>query len=834
MKPSLQKLQKFFKLESERGYDDRAVVGGLERIIDTWESDARAEDLPEDLIQAVIARLRDYSRLSSSSRQEALQGLWQRIQRAMGDEQPVQPEPERYESTQITPEETTPTEADQISPLPEPAPTASESDEHRSKEDSAKSKPEEPPAALNSPVTVLHGVGVRHGETLKRLGMTTLGDMLYYFPRRYDDYSQLKPIKRLNYGDEVTVIGTIQNVTKRSLRNKRMTITEAVLSDGSDALLLTWFNQPWIEQRLRKGTQIVVSGKVDQYLGRKVMNNPETEPLEQQNLHTNRIIPIYPLTAKITQRWLRRLMHQVVSYWAGRVSDALPISLRRAAELVDLSDAVLQIHFPDSWEQLEAARYRLAFEEVFLLQLGLLQQKQNWQNRSARRFEASEQWLREQQAYLPFELTSAQKQAVDDLIGDLASGRPMNRLLEGDVGSGKTVVAALAIALVVHHGAQAALMAPTSILAEQHYRSLRKLLVDSGKVVSDNEIKLLIGATPESEKRSIREGLANGTIKVLIGTHALIEEPVVFSDLQLAIVDEQHRFGVQQRAALRNKGDNPHLLVMTATPIPRSLALCVYGDLDLTVMDEMPPGRQDISTHILNPTIRERAYSLIRKEVELGRQAFIIYPLVEEGDNSNANGKAAVEEHQRLQDEIFPDFKLGLLHGRLKPDEKDLVMTRFRDGEYQVIVSTSVVEVGVDIPNATVMLIEGANRFGLAQLHQFRGRVGRGQDKAYCLLIPDTRDAFENERLKAMEKTNDGFVLANIDLELRGPGDFLGTRQSGFAELRMANLADVHLIEKARSAAKTIFEHDPELSLPEHSQLLTALKHFWKLGGDIS
>jgi ATP-dependent DNA helicase RecG len=834
MKPSLQKLQKFFKLESERGYDDRAVVGGLVRIIDTWESDARADSLPEELIEAVKVRLRDYNRLSPNSRQESLQGLWQRIQRILEDEGQPEHRKEISESIEIPAEEPTPHEQDQPPSVTAPERKSSEEIEPRVKEEIAEVQVVEEPAALKSPVTVLSGVGPRHGETLKRLGMTTLGDMLYYFPRRYDDYSKLKSIRRLIYGEEVTVIGTIQNVSKRSLRNRRMTITEAVLSDGTDSLQLTWFNQPWIEQRLRKGTQIVVSGKVDQYLGRKVMNNPETEPLEQQNLHTNRIIPIYPLTAKITQRWLRRLMHQVVSYWAPRVTDALPISLRRAADLLELPDALMQIHFPDSWEQLEAARYRLALEEVFLLQLGLLQQKRKWQNRNARVFNVSDQWLTEQLSHLPFELTSAQKHAIKDLLSDLSSGQPMNRLLEGDVGSGKTVVAALAIALVVHHAAQAALMAPTSILAEQHYRSLRKLLVESAGVVSEKEIKLMIGATPESEKRAIRQGLENGAIKVLIGTHALIEEPVTFSDLQLAIVDEQHRFGVEQRADLRNKGDNPHLLVMTATPIPRSLALCVYGDLDLTIMDEMPPGRQEISTHILTPTIRERAYSLIRKEVERGHQAFIIYPLVEEGDNANANGKAAVEEQQRLQNEIFPDFKLGLLHGRLKPDEKDLVMTRFRDGEDQILVSTSVVEVGVDIPNATVMLIEGANRFGLAQLHQFRGRVGRGQDRAYCLLIPDTHDALENERLKAMGKTNDGFVLANIDLELRGPGDFLGTRQSGFAELRMANLADVHLIEKARSAAKTIFEHDPELSIPEHKHLSIALKRFWKEGGDIS
>lgn len=834
MKPSLQKLQKFFKLEAERGYDDRAVVGGLERTIDTWENEARADNLPEDLIQAVIARLRDYNRLSEISRQETLQGLWQRIQRVM-DIQDVPYPSQKSKDKATSSADSSPPPAQKQIPSPNlQTKNQPESGQVQEEKSAAGEQKKIHPEALDSPVTVLQGVGVRHGETLKRLGMETLGDMLYYFPRRYEDYSQLKPINHLVYGEVVTIIGTIQNVTNRTLSNKRGNLTEAVLSDGTASLRVTWFNQPWIGQRLRSGTQLVLSGKIDQYLGRKVMNNPEMEPLEQQNLHTNRIVPIFPLTAKITQRWLRRLMHQVVTYWAPNVQEPLPIHLRRAADLMDLPNALLQTHFPDSWKQLNAARYRLAFEEVFFLQLGLLQQKSDWQKLTARVFSSPPQWIHEQDATLPFKLTSAQVRAINDICSDLASGSPMNRLLQGDVGSGKTVIAALAMTLVTQQGCQTALMAPTSILAEQHFRSLRTLLVDDKQLIEETEIRLMIGATPEGEKRTIREELASGKTKVLIGTHALIEEPVVFSDLQLAIIDEQHRFGVAQRAALRQKGDNPHLLVMTATPIPRSLALCVYGDLDLTVMDEMPPGRQEISTYVLTPITRERAYSLIRREVERGRQAFIIYPLVEEGEKIYLNGKAAVEEHERLQTEIFPDFKLGLLHGRMKPDEKDQVMARFRDGDYQVVVSTSVVEVGVDIPNATVMLVEGANRFGLSQLHQLRGRVGRGQDKAYCLLIPDAEDATENERLAAMVETNDGFILAELDLKQRGPGDFLGTRQSGFAELRMANLADVVLIEKARLAAKTIFENDPNLTLPEHQLLITAMKRFWRAEGDIS
>jgi len=379
-------------------------------------------------------------------------------------------------------------------------------------------------------------------------------------------------------------------------------------------------------------------------------------------------------------------------------------------------------------------------------------------------------------------------------------------------------------------------MAPTSILAEQHYASLKRLLAnpeDAEALLKEEEIRLLIGDTPASERAEILAGLADGSIKLVIGTHALIEDPVIFKDLQIVIVDEQHRFGVAQRAALREKGENPHLLVMTATPIPRSLALTIYGDLDISVMDEMPSGRQPVSTHIIYPLERERVYSLIRAQVKEGHQAFVIYPLVEQGDNDE--NMAAVEERERLQNEVFPNLKVGLLHGRMRPDEKETVMRKFRDMEYQVLVSTSVVEVGVDVPNATVMVVEGANRFGLAQLHQFRGRVGRGSAQSYCLLIPETSDAAENERLLAMESTTDGFVLAEQDLNQRGPGEFLGTRQSGYANLRLANLTDVHLIEKARHYAEQVFENDPNLTASEHQLMLDALNHFWPSAeGDLS
>jgi ATP-dependent DNA helicase RecG len=674
--------------------------------------------------------------------------------------------------------------------------------------------------------------------------MHTLGDMLYNFPRRYDDYSQLKPIKRLRYGEDVTVIGTVESLSTRPVRGGRFKITEAIITDGTGALRITWFNQPWIEKRLMQSAQIVISGKIDQYLGRLGMNNPECEPLESQNLHTNRIVPVYSLTANITQRWLRQKMYEVVTYWAPRVSEPLPDPILQSASLVGLPNALMESHFPSSIDQLQFARHRLAFDEILMLQLGVLSQKRSWQNRSARIYETADDWLQSQVDHLPFPLTNAQHSALQDVRADLASGRPMNRLLQGDVGSGKTVIAALGIAMLARHGAQSALLAPTSILAEQHYKNMLNLLawedadseLNGDKISSPlkpDQIRLLIGSTPENVKQEIREGLANSTIKLVVGTHALLEEPVNFNDLQLAVIDEQHRFGVEQRAILRSKGENPHLLVMTATPIPRSLALTVYGDLDLSVMDEMPPGRLAIQTQVFFPRERERAYTFIRGQIEQGHQCFIIYPLVEESESIDS--LAAVDEHARLQREVFPNFNVGLLHGRMKPDDKDLVMAGFCQGDYQILVSTSVVEVGVDVPNATVMLIEGANRFGLSQLHQFRGRVGRSQYQSYCILIPDTPDAIENERLAAMVETNDGFVLAQRDLEQRGPGEFLGTRQSGYSELRMANLTDLHLIEKARLHAQMIFDLDPDLKSPDHLLLAQSVKRFWSLGqGDIS
>ncbi len=659
-------------------------------------------------------------------------------------------------------------------------------------------------------------------------------DLLYTFPRRHDDYSKLKPIGSLWFGEEVTVIGTVESVSTRSIRSGKMKLVEAVISDKSGAIRVTWFNQPWIEGQLSQAKHVVISGEIEQYLGRLTMNNPEWEPLSKKQLHTNRIVPVYPLTRDVTQKWLRGIIHDAVQKYSIHLVDPLPDQMRSNCSLPKLSDAIRDIHFPESDQSLQKAKQRLAFDEIFLLQMGVLKQKKQWESRSGQVFNAPDKWIGSRLANLPFQLTQAQRKALNQVRGDLRSGHPMNRLLQGDVGSGKTVIAALAGLIVIRQDGQVAFMAPTSILAEQHYQTLKKMFSGNPDGLNESEISLLIGSTPEDKKDQIRQKLSQGEIKLVIGTHALLQDPVEFQNLQLAIVDEQHRFGVEQRGTLRQKGNNPHLLVMTATPIPRSLALTMYGDLELSVIDELPPGRIPVETHVLYPREIERAYSLVRRQVDMGHQAFIIYPLVEESDKSDE--KAAVEEFGRLQKEVFPNYSLGLLHGQLHPDEKEQVMARFRDKEIQIMVSTSVIEVGLDIPDATVMLVEGAHRFGLAQLHQFRGRVGRSDQKSYCILVPGNAEEVENQRLQAMVDSNDGFVLAERDLAIRGPGQFLGTRQSGYSELKLASITDLPLIEMARQQAADLFQQDPELEQEIHQDLAQAINQFWvqETSGDIS
>jgi ATP-dependent DNA helicase RecG len=827
----IETLIKMLRNEAGMGYQDQCVQGGFNNFSSTWSQNAQAESIPEPLLRRVQDWLASYHALPAGQRAASLQSLLDDLGAAKpggtfaaapagGAPAPSATEPERG--------------AEPASfPLPSPAHPGEGSATPGAGSSPAPRATEAAPLTLRelqAPLRRLLGVGDKNTESFQRLGLQTIGDLLWFFPRRYMDYSLLKPINRLWYGETVTVLASVRDCTSR--RSKRGTITELTVADGSGSLLVTFFNQPWIESRLRQGQLLSLSGRIGQYLGRLTMTMPEWEFLDRQQIRTGGIVPVYPLTAGINQNFLRRHIHNAVSRLATRLPDPLPAAVLEDGKWMPLGLALQQIHFPASLESLKKAKDRLGFEELLYLQLGILQQRRNWISGEARIYPAPAV-LDEFIGSLPYTLTAAQQKAVQDILADLNAGRPMNRLLEGDVGSGKTIVALAACLTVALQGGQAALLAPTGILAEQHFALARTLLAREDKFLRADQIGLLLGSTPESEKQEIRQNLASGRIALVVGTHALLENPVDFARLDLAVIDEQHRFGVDQRAALRAKGGSPHLLVMTATPIPRSLALTIYGDLDLTLLDEMPPGRKPVTTRILLPGERERAYAFINGQLKQGRQAFIICPRIEESESSEAT--AAVEEHKRLQESVFPEWKLGLLHGRMRADEKDEVMHRFRAGEIHILVSTSVVEVGVDIPNATVMMVEGANRFGLAQLHQFRGRVGRSEHASFCILVADSEDQAENERLRAMEETQNGFALAEKDLAQRGPGEFFGTRQSGFADVDLARLLDLRLIEQARNTAQKIFAADPDLKSPEHRLMAERLADRWNpTAGEIS
>lgn len=817
-------LERVLSLEEKQGYKNKAVVGGIRQFAAFWVTKARGEAMDEvdrALVEQIAEVLQGYARLpGAEARAETIDRLQQQLRQRE----------ERLAEVAVAP---APRAPEPKRPARSPAPPHKAVSTAVPQPDMAQ---EPDPDALQRPVTVLPGVGPATAERLRTLGIETIWELLYLFPRRYDDYSQLKPINRLQVGETVTVIGTIwETRARRSRSNQR--IVQSVISDGTGSIQATWFNQPWLAKKLTAGTRIVISGTVDQYLGRKVFSSPEWEELAEELMHTGRIVPVYPLTKGLNAGKMRDLMKRAVEQWAPRVPDTLPETVRARQKLLPLPQALLQIHFPESSQLLHEARRRLAFDELLLLQLGMLGQRRTWQAEPALPLSAPPERLQQFISSLPFSLTDAQKRVIAEITGDMARPVPMNRLLQGDVGAGKTVVAAAAMVTAVAGGAQAAMMAPTEILAEQHFQGLDALLSPLGI-----SVRLLTGSTTGAEREQIYAGLADGSVNLIIGTHALIQENVQFNRLGLAVIDEQHRFGVDQRAALRDKGNpanngqaearNPHLLVMSATPIPRSLALSMYGDLDLSLLDEMPPGRQEIRTRWIRPSERERAYGFVRGQVQQGRQAYIICPLVEESDKIEA--KAAVEEHARLQQQVFPDLKLGLVHGRMPSAGKEAVMRAFYAGETNILVSTSVIEVGVDVPNSTVMVIEGANRFGLAQLHQFRGRVGRGEHQSYCLLVSDAASADAEERLQALEQTNDGFQLAEKDLAIRGPGEFFGRRQSGMPELRLASLLDVKLLELARGEAQALFAEDPELEQPEHQGLREQVAAFWEAAGDVS
>jgi ATP-dependent DNA helicase RecG len=788
------KIIRVLSLEKDKGFQNSAVSGGLSKFIGFIEKQGNQNNIHKDIIISLTNYFNSYAALSYRDREKSID-----ITLNWLSENPKTDSKNNLQDVLKVLSIST-NKADAFLKMQDPA--------------------------IYADIRSIKGIGDKNYKYFEKLGIKNIYDLLRYYPRRYQDFSKLKTISNIKYGEELTVIGIIKGkVYTRKSKRGNLRISEVSLTDSTGTLRLTWFNQPYIASQLVDGKSIVVSGKVDMYLGRFVMNNPEWEPFNSDQIHTNRIVPIYPATSGITQRQIRNIIKKNLDFWSAKLKEFFPDHIIENENFPTISKAISQIHFPESDNFLRSSQKRFAFEEIFFLQLGVLLQKEKLRSDHARKFSLPKELINDRIKLLPYVLTSAQVNAIEDIENDLISGRPMHRLLQGDVGSGKTVVAKFAIESVIGNGSQAAFLAPTSILVEQHFNTLSKLLIDSGSISSD-EIVLLIGQTPHKEKENILCELKTGKIKCVIGTHALLEEPVEFYDLQLAVIDEQHRFGVNQRKALRSKGDNLHLLVMTATPIPRSLALTVYGDLDVTTIDEMPPGRKPVKTLLFNQSERKKAYGFIEEQVNNGFQAFIVYPMIDSEEEEEIY-KSAVKEYRRIQKSIFPDFKIGLMHGRLKQSEKDRIMSKFRSHQYDVLISTTVIEVGVDIPDATIVLIESANYFGLAQLHQIRGRVGRNKEDSLCILIPANDEAIENERLVAMTHLNDGFELAEVDLKFRGPGEFLGTRQSGYAGFKFANIFDIKLIESSRKQVQYIIRHDSKLEHLDHQLLREELYNHW-------
>ncbi|MHB1458269.1 MAG: ATP-dependent DNA helicase RecG, partial [Armatimonadota bacterium] len=673
---------------------------------------------------------------------------------------------------------------------------------------------------LNTEVRFVKGVGERLAKILNRMGIFTVADLLAHYPSRYEDRTNIRRISELKPGEAVSIRGKVLVADNLRTPKSQMLLTKVAIADETGTVNLVWFNQWYLKNTFIKllGKEVIVYG-VPQYANRGIeFSNPEWEEADDGSdpLSSNRIVPIYPLTDGLFQGTIRRILYRALDKYLPLIKEILPQEILDKRDLIDQTCALKNIHFPESKEAYEAARYRLVYEEFFLLQLALALRKQNFTaSEPGIPFDVSPENTKEFYESLPFSLTNAQTRVINEISRDMGRPFAMNRLLQGDVGSGKTVVAVAAMMVALHNGYQAAIMAPTEILAEQHYTVLSRLLKGLGI-----EPVLLTGSTKTAGKRKLREMIASGEAKIAIGTHALIQGDVEFNRLGLVIIDEQHRFGVLQRSALREKGLNPDVLVMTATPIPRTLALTVYGDLDLSVIDEMPPGRKLIRTHWKAAGQRDQVYGGIRQMINQGRQVYIVCPLIEESEKLQA--KAASELAEHLKAEVFPDLNLELLHGRMKTADKDAVMDRFRSGETHILVSTTVIEVGVDVPNASVMVVEDAERFGLAQLHQLRGRVGRGEHQSFCILVADPKTDDGRERLNVMVRTLNGFEIAEEDLRIRGPGEFYGTKQSGIPSLRIANiLRDVDILEKSREDAFALVKTDPRLASSKYTRLRT-------------
>ena len=821
-------LRKILLQEQRRQFNDRTVNGGL----DAFLRGAIAQAASGSALFAVVAALPQtgYASLSAAERAAWASRALTLLKPAPASRPPTAPA--------TSPPAASPTGAD---PAPQRRSGGRPGTSPRAGWAPGAQSPRAPsrgPGAvprLDDPVGVLGRIRGTTQAKLAAIGIETVHDLLWHFPNRHVDFSNVKPIAELMVGETATVVGEIVQ-SRVAFIGRRMRSTEVTVADESGRIRCLWFNQPYLSKSLLEGARVGIAGKVGAYRKRPQFDSPEWERLDDaESTHVGRFVPIYPLTQGLPGRTVRRLARTAVDGYLPLLPESLPREVMEETGYPPEADAIRDLHFPESMGTREVARERLAFQELLGIQLAVIQRKREDRARAdAPVIHMSGDFLQEFVQALPFQLTNAQMRAITELRTDIARPEPMARLLQGDVGSGKTVVAAVAMLAAVADGYQAVLMAPTEILAEQHYQTFSRIFGgdEAGSVFHNYTVApalgravrmaLLTGSTPARRKREIVQAIRDGRLDVVVGTHALIEEAVSFEKLGLAVVDEQHRFGVMQREMLRGRregGGSPHLLVMTATPIPRTLALTVYGDLDVSRLDELPPGRQRPQTRFAGADDRELVYDRVREEIAAGRQAFFICPLVEESDAIEA--KSAVQEFERLRTSVFPELadRMRLLHGRMHSTDKDAAMADFRERRADILVSTSVIEVGIDIPNATVMVIEGADRFGLSQLHQFRGRVGRDTHASYCYLLTDAEGDPAQVRLRLMESTADGFELAEADLRMRGPGEYFGTRQSGLPDLRVAKLTDQALLLQARNWAERILDVDPHLRAREHQPL---------------
>ena len=902
-----------FQQEIRKGCRDDVVVNGLGSYVQLWVKNGEAftlEGTEKDVLRGLADLFENYAGASSTERRRIVEEATKRIDAALGEGQrkptnPVsrgtkasqtrqQPRSQRTSSkksaqtdmlslfaeTDSNPKNATPKQEVASERPAQTAPTEplplfqdrevpTQQTERATTEESSASVPiSDTPVStdidlldfLTEPLQYLKGIGPRRAEMLREeLSLQTVGEFLAYYPRDYIDRSKMVEIYRVGRREDdepETIQGKVVNHTSSpTARGKR--IGKISIYDGTGVAMLVNFGRRIgiMKSLLPTDTEVVVSGKFTRRYNEIQATDYEFELFEEDNLiHTNRIVPKYPLTAKLTAKMLRAWMRTALDEYGQQIPEILPLALRQRQSLIDRQSAINEIHFPTSETHRNAAQKRLAFEEFFLLSVGMEMKKEHRISEDGIAFqvgmkahETSSSLLRDFLASLPYELTGAQKRVFTEIQNDMRQKTVMNRLIQGDVGSGKTVVAAMALLCAIENGYQGALMVPTEILAEQHYYNLSEMLKhlrkDTGQTGNEEvNVVLLKSDLPRPEREEALSAIADGTADLIVGTQALIQEGVDFHKLGLVIIDEQHRFGVMQRATLRNKAQSangtqkhtaaappaPDVLVMTATPIPRTLALTLYGDLNVSVIDEMPPGRQTIKTYWIKEREREKLYSTVRKEIQRGRQAYIVYPLVEESEKLEEL-KAATEMASHLQSEVFPDLRLGLLHGQMKSVEKQEVMANFKDKHIDVLVSTTVIEVGIDVPNATLMVIENAERFGLSQLHQLRGRVGRGEHRSACYLVATPKGDDSYQRIQAMIRTNNGFRIAEADLNIRGPGEFFGTRQSGIPNFKIANIIhDASLLESAKKEAELLIKADPTLNAPVHQLLKRMLQKHWR------